>query len=107
MSRVGRVLFLSLTASGAHAQGPTLDRLGAAAGGLDSAQSLRRPEGRSDSLAFEWRRANALAAMVDSVDRAPGAAGSGTVRVGALRIITDRSAVPLRGAGVRGRAALH
>jgi hypothetical protein len=100
------VVVLALTASGTHAQGQTLDRLRAAAGGLDSAQSLRRLEVRSDSLAFEWRRANALAAMVDSVDRAPGAAGSDTIRVGALRIITDRSALPLREAAIRAWPAI-
>ncbi len=106
MCRVSAVVLLVLTASGAHARGQTLDRLHASAGGIDSAESLRRLEARADSLAIEWRRANALADMVDSVDRAAGATGSDTIRVGTLRIITNRSPLPLREAASRAWPAI-
>lgn len=101
MSKVSAVVLLILTAIGTRAYGQTLDRLHASADGLDSAQSLRRLKARADSLALEWRRANALADMVDSVDRVRGATGSDTIRVGALRIITNHSPLPLREAAIR------
>jgi len=106
MSRATAVVLLVLTASGAPAAGQTLDRLHAPTGGTDSAESLRRLESRADSLALEWRRANALADMVDSVDRGWGATGSDTIRVAALRIITNRSPLPLREAAIRAWPAI-
>lgn len=66
-----------------------------------SGQDLPRLQARADSLAREWRRANALADMVDSLDHARAAAGWDTIRVGALRIFTNPSPARLREAAAR------
>jgi hypothetical protein len=56
---------------------------------------------QADSLAAEWRRANALAAVADSLDLERAAAGRDTISVGALRIVANRSPLPLREAAER------
>jgi len=107
MSRVTALVVLVLTTSGGRARGQVLDRLQDSAGGIDAAESLRRLAHRADSLALEWRRATALADVADSVDHAAGgASGSDTVRVGALRIISNRSPLPLREAAIRAWPAI-
>src|SRR6266508_5206397 len=64
-------------------------------------QDLPRLQARSDSLAREWRRANAVANAVDSLERERALAGRDTIRVGALTIITNPSPLPLRLAAAR------
>jgi len=64
-------------------------------------QSLPRLQARADSLAREWRRANAVANAIDSLERARALAGRDTIRVGALTIIANPSPLPLREAAAR------
>jgi hypothetical protein len=64
-------------------------------------QDLPRLEARADSLAREWRRANAVADALDSLERTRALAGRDTIRVGALTIITNPSPLPLREAASR------
>jgi hypothetical protein len=66
-----------------------------------SGQDVPRLQARADSLAREWRRANALADMVDSLDNARAAGGTDTISVGALRIVTNPSPARLREAAAR------
>jgi len=63
-----------------------------------SVMGLRR---RADSLATEWRRAEVLASVADSVERERASGGRDTIAVGALRIVANRSPLPLREAGRR------
>ena len=60
--------------------------------------TLRR---RADSLASEWRRADVLARVADSLERERATGGRDTIAVGALRIIANRSPLPLREAATR------
>src|SRR3989441_1910577 len=60
-----------------------------------SGQDVPRLQARADSLVREWRRASALADMVDSLNHARAAGGTDTISVGALRIVTTPS--PARG----------
>src|SRR2546422_2667122 len=64
-------------------------------------QEVPRLQARADSLAREWRRANALADMVDSLNHARAAGGTDTISVGALRIVTNPSPARLREAAAR------
>jgi hypothetical protein len=64
-------------------------------------QSVERLQDRADSLLREWRRANALADMVDSLNHARAAGGTDTISVGALRIVTNPSPARLREAAAR------
>src|SRR5205823_857992 len=64
-------------------------------------QSVERLQARADSLLREWRRANALADMVDSLNRTRAAGGTDTISVGALRIVTNPSPARLREAAAR------
>ncbi len=56
---------------------------------------------RADSLAAEWRRADVLARLADSMERERATGGRDTIAVGALRIIANRSPLPLREAAAR------
>jgi hypothetical protein len=73
---------------------------GAAAPGL-GAQGVARLQARADSLAAEWRRASAIADLIDSLGRARALAGRDTIRVGALTIVANPSPLPLRQAAAR------
>jgi hypothetical protein len=64
-------------------------------------QSLPSLQARADSLAREWRRANAVAEAVDSLERTRALAGRDTIRVGALTIVANPSSLPLREAAAR------
>src|SRR5256885_4828483 len=74
--------------------------LALAAGGL-AGQSVERLQARADSLLREWRRASAVADMVDSLNHARAAGGTDTISVGALRIVTNPSPARLREAAAR------
>ena len=95
------VALLLLAAGGAAAHGQALERLHAPADTLSAAQSLAGLQARADSLALAWRRASALADMVDSLRHAPAPSNWDTIRVGALLIISNRSPLPLREAAIR------
>jgi len=56
---------------------------------------------RADSLAREWRQANAVADLVDSLERERATSWKDTISVGALRILANPSPLPLREAGAR------
>ena len=56
---------------------------------------------RADSLGAEWRRAELLAGLADSMERERATGGRDTVAVGALRIVANRSPLPLREAAAR------
>src|SRR5437762_7435304 len=68
----------------------------AASVGTLSAQDVPRLQARADSLLREWRRASAVADMVDSLNHARAAGGTDTISVGALRIVTNPSPARLR-----------
>lgn len=80
------LLALSAWAGTASAQGDTL---------------VERLRTRADSLAREWRQAGALADLVDSLERERAGAGRDTIAVGALRIVTNPSPLPVRQAAAR------
>src|SRR5438128_231307 len=63
----------------------------AASVGTLSAQDVPRLQARADSLLREWRRASAVADMVDSLNHTRAAGGTDTISVGALRIVTNPS----------------
>ena len=79
------VLLLAVGAAVASAQDSTLAK-------------MRR---RADSLAREWRQATAFADLADSLERDRAITGGDTIAVGALRIITNPSPLPLRAAAAR------
>lgn len=56
---------------------------------------------RADSLAAEWHRADVLARLADSMERERAIGGRDTIAVGSLRIIANRSPLPLREAATR------
>jgi hypothetical protein len=56
---------------------------------------------RADSLAQEWRQANAIADLADSLEHERAVTGRDTIAVGALRIIANPSPLPLREAAAR------
>src|SRR2546421_12190110 len=55
-------------------------------------QSVERLQARADSLLREWRRASAVADMVDSLNHARAAGGTDAISLGALRIVTNPTA---------------
>ena len=63
--------------------------------------AVARLRARADSLARAWREAGALADLVDSLERARAGEGRDTIAVGALRIVTNRSPLPVRQAAAR------
>src|SRR5713101_7973537 len=63
--------------------------------------TLVRLRHRADSLAREWREANAVADLVDSLERERATSWKDTISVGALRIVANPSPLPLREAGAR------
>ena len=63
-----------------------------------TAARLRR---RADSLAAEWRSADALASVADSLERERASAGRDTIIAGELRIVANRSPLPLAEAAAR------
>ncbi len=63
--------------------------------------TLGRLRHRADSLAREWRQANAIADLVDSLERERAGAGRDTIAVGALRIVVNPSPLPWREAAER------
>jgi hypothetical protein len=71
--------------------------------GLVSAQdpSLIRLRSRADSLLNEWRQANAIADLVDSLERDRAGSAKDTIAVGAIRIVTNPSPLPAREAAAR------
>jgi hypothetical protein len=71
------------------------------AAGRLAGQSVERLQVRADSLLREWRRASALADMVDSLNHTRAAGGTDTIRVGALQIVTNPSPARLREAAAR------
>ena len=87
MCRPGWVFLLMSVAwaNSAHAQDTTVARLRA----------------RADSLARAWREAGALANLVDSLERVRAGEGRDTIAVGALRIVTNPSPLPVRQAAAR------
>ena len=87
MCRPARVFLLMSVAwaNSTHAQDTTVTRLRA----------------RADSLARAWREAGALANLVDSLERARAGEGRDTIAVGALRIVTNPSPLPVRQAAAR------
>jgi hypothetical protein len=62
------------------------------------AQDLARLEARADSLLRQWRLAQRVADLVDSLEAARAGAGRDTVRSGSLRIVTSPSPLPLQAA---------
>ena len=60
------------------------------------AVGIDRLQRRTDSLAHEWRSANAIAVLADSLERERAIGLRDTIAVGALRIIANRSPLPLR-----------
>src|SRR5262245_26848445 len=72
-------------------------------GGPLSAQDsmVAQLQRRSDSLLARWQQADRLANVADSLERERSVAGNNTIAVGALRIITNRSPLPLRNAAER------
>lgn len=68
--------------------------------------ALVRLRARADSLAREWRQASAIADLVDSLERERAGAGRDTIAVGALRIVTNPSPLPVREAAIRAWAVL-
>jgi hypothetical protein len=63
-----------------------------------TAARLRR---RADSLAAEWRRAEALATVADSFERERASVGRDTIIAGELRIVANPSPLPLAAAAAR------
>src|SRR2546423_2606338 len=53
--------------------------------------AVARLRHRADSLAVEWRRANVLALIADSLERERAAGGRDTIAVGALRLVVNPS----------------
>src|SRR5437667_47414 len=73
----------------------------AVAAGRLAGQSVELLQTRADSLLREWRRASALADMVDSLNHGRAAGGTDTISVGALRIVATPSPARLREAAAR------
>jgi hypothetical protein len=68
--------------------------------------SVARLRARADSLARAWREAGALADLVDSLERARAGEGRDTIAIGALRIVTNPSRLPVRQAATRAWPAI-
>lgn len=65
------------------------------------ATGIDRLQRRTDSLVAEWRSANAIAGVADSLERERAIGLRDTIAVGALRLIANRSPLPLREAAER------
>jgi hypothetical protein len=77
------------------------------AGSLSAQDStLTRLRARADSVAREWRQANAIADLVDSLAMERAAVGKDTIAVAALRIVANPSPLPMREAAVLAWAAI-
>src|SRR6266700_2276110 len=101
MCRSRLLLLLALVAGGRPLRGQGLEKLPSGTASVWAGEGLARLRARADSLAREWRRANAFADLVDSLERARVVAAKDTIRVGALIIITNPSPLPLREAAAR------
>jgi hypothetical protein len=64
-------------------------------------QTVDALRARADSLRREWRQANALADLQDSLRQLGAKAGRDTLRVGALTILVNPSPLPIAAAAVR------
>src|SRR5918996_1482655 len=103
----GGWLVLLVWATGAPAlTGQRLERVPAGRDRPAERQRLEELRARADSLLREWRRANAIADLVDSVDRTRAGAATDTIGVGSLRIVTNPSPLPLREAAARAWAVI-
>ncbi len=82
--------------------------LGAIAGRPLASQvtDVQRLRARVDSLSREWARASAIADLADSLELQRAFSGRDTIAVGALRIVTDPSPLPVRAAAERAWPAL-
>src|SRR5260370_10917587 len=82
--------------------------LGAIAGRplASQATDVPRLRARVDSLSREWARASAIADLADSLELQRAFSGRDTIAVGALRIVTDPSPLPVRAAAERAWPAL-
>lgn len=67
---------------------------------------IQRMQSRADSLLRSWREAQRLADVADSLEHVRATAGSDTIAVGSLRIIVNRSPLPLREAAARAWPAI-
>ena len=67
---------------------------------------VTRLKARADSLVREWRQASTFADLVDSLERARAGEGRDTIAVGALRIVTNPSPLPVRSAAARAWPAI-
>jgi hypothetical protein len=65
-----------------------------------------RVRSHADSLLRAWREAQAIANLADSLERERATAGRDTIAVGQLRIIANRSPLPLREAAERAWPAI-
>src|SRR5437763_13721041 len=98
MCRSPWLVLLGLVVCGRQLRGQGLERLPSETPSVWSGEGLARLRVRADSLAREWRRANAFADLVDSLERVRLVAAKDTIRVGALTMITNPSPPPLRAA---------
>jgi len=67
---------------------------------------VMRLRSRADSLLRAWHEAQAIASVADSLERERATAGRDTIAVGHLRIIANRSPLPLRKAAERAWPAI-
>src|SRR6266511_2342854 len=95
------LVLLALVVGGRPLRGQGLERPSSEPPHVWTGEGLARLRARADSQAREWRRANAFADLVDSLERARLVAAKDTIRVAALTIITNPSPLPLREAAAR------
>ena len=67
---------------------------------------IQRMQRRADSLLRSWHEVERLADVADSLEHVRATAGSDTIAVGSLRIIANRSPLPLREAAARAWPAI-
>lgn len=67
---------------------------------------IQRMQSHADSLLRTWRDAQRLADIADSLEHVRATAGSDTIAVGSLRVIANRSPLPLREAAERAWPAI-
>jgi hypothetical protein len=70
-------------------------------------QTMGELRARSDSLAREWRQANALADLQDTLRYMARRSGRDTIRVGALTILANDSPLPLQEAAAKAWPAIE
>jgi hypothetical protein len=99
------VAFLWATAA-LTLSGQRLERVPGARDRLAERRRLEELGAHADSLLREWRRANAIAALVDTVDRVRAGGAADTIGAGSLRIVANPSPLPLREAAARAWAVL-